>query len=192
MLILKGNMLELDAAIPDLLHRLLCRGQVGGLVQHFHNTLCGSGGHGDHDESHAQHHQSHQDVHDVAEQSIQLAGGQRAVQDVLCAEPAQGNVAAVNSRQHGGAVEAQTALCVDELLIQTLAGFGVLLVLEALADEALDHADGRDILLHRGVQVVVVLEDRSKILKVGTMMLASTASRKATATTKMRPEGRRC
>ena len=28
--------------------------------------------------SHAQHHQSHQDVHDVAEQSIQLAGGQRA------------------------------------------------------------------------------------------------------------------
>ena len=88
-----------------------------------------------------------------------LTAGQRAVQDVLCAEPAQGNVAAVNSRQHGGVVEAQTALCVDELLIQTLAGFGVLLVLEALADEALDHADSGDVLLYGGVQVVVILEN---------------------------------
>ena len=45
MLILKGNMVELDAAIPDLLHRLLGRGQVRGLVQHFHDTLGGSGRH---------------------------------------------------------------------------------------------------------------------------------------------------
>ena len=158
-LVLEGDVVEADAAVLDLLHGSLGGGQVGLLVQDFHDALCGSGGHGDHDESHAQHHQSHQDVHDVAEQSIQLAGGQRAVQDVLCAEPAQGNVAAVNSRQHGGVVEAQTALCVDELLIQTLAGFGVLLILEALADEALDHADSGDVLLHGGVQVVVILEN---------------------------------
>jgi len=66
-----------------------------------------------------------------------------------------------------GLVEAQTALCVDELLIQTLAGFGVLLVLEALADEALDHADGGDVLLHGGVQVVVILENTVKDFEGG-------------------------
>ena len=76
----------------------------------------------------------------------------------MCAEPAQGDVAAVHRDQHGGIVEAQAALGVDELLVQALAGLGVLLVLKVLPDKALDHADGRDILLHGGVQVIVVLE----------------------------------
>ena len=167
MLILEGDMVEADAAVLDLLHRGLGRGQVGLFVQDLDDTLGGGSGHGDHDESHAQHHQGHQDVHDVAEQGVQLAGGQCAVEDVLCAEPAQGDVAAIDGRQHGGVVEAQAALGVDELLVQTLAGLGVLLVLKALADEALDHADGRDILLHRGVQVVVVLEDPVEDLEGG-------------------------
>ena len=94
---------------------------------------------------------------------------ERSVEQKMCIRD-RGNVAAVNSRQHGGAIEAQTALCVDELLIQTLAGFGVLLVLEALADEALDHADGGDVLLHGGVQVVVILENTVKNFEGGDQM----------------------
>ena len=158
MLILKGNVVKLNAAVCHLLHRLLCRGQVSGLVQHFHDTAGRSGGHSDHHKGHAQHHQGHQDVHNVTEQGVQLAGGDRTIQDIMCAEPAQGDVAAVHRDQHGGIVEAQTALGVDELLVQALAGLGVLLVLKVLPDKALDHADGRDILLHGGVQVIVVLE----------------------------------
>ena len=151
-------MVELDAAIGHLLHRLLCGGQVGGLVQHFHDTLGGSGRHGDHDKGHAEHHQGHEDVHDVAEQSVQLAGGNGTVQHIFCAQPAQRKVAAVDSDQHGGVVETQTALGVDELVIQALAGFGVLFVLKALAHEALHHADGGDVLLHGRIQGVVVFE----------------------------------
>ena len=117
MLILEGDMVEADAAVLDLLYRGLGRGQVGLFVQDLDDTLGGGSGHGDHDESHAQHHQGHQDVHDVAEQGVQLAGGQCAVEDVLCAEPAQGDIAAIDGRQHGGVVEAQAALGVDELLV---------------------------------------------------------------------------
>ena len=53
----------------------------------------------------------------------------------------------VHRDQHGRVVEAQTARGVDELLVQALAGLGVLLVLKVLPDKALDHADSRDILL---------------------------------------------
>ena len=158
MLILEGDVLELNAAVGHLLYGLLCRGQVGGLVQHFHDTLGRSGGHGDHDESHAEHHQGHEDVHDVAEQGVQLAGGDGTVQHILGTQPAQGNVAAVNGGEHGGVIEAQAALGVDELVVQALAGLGVLLVLKALAHKALDHADGGDVFLHGGVQSVIVLE----------------------------------
>ena len=158
MLILEGNVVKLDAAVCHLLHRLLCRGQVGVLVQHLHDTLGRGGGHGDHDKGHAQHHQCHKDVHDIAEQGVQLAGGNSTVQHIFCAEPTQRDVAAVHRHQHGGVIEAQAAFRVDELLIQALAGGGVFFVLEALAHKALDHADGRDILLHRGVEVIIVLE----------------------------------
>ena len=167
MLILEGDMVELDAAVGHLLHRLLCGGQVGGLVQHFHNTLCGSGRHGDHDKGHAEHHQGHEDVHDVAEQSVQLAGGNGTVQHIFCAQPAQRKVAAVDSNQHGGVVEAQAALGVDELVIQALAGLGVLFVLKALAHEALHHADGGDVLLHGRIQGVVVFEHPVKDVEGG-------------------------
>ena len=158
MLILEGDVLELDAAVCHLLHRLLCRGQVGALVQHLHDTLGRGGGHGDHDKGHAQHHQCHEDVHNIAEQGVQLAGGDGTVQHILGTQPAQGNVAAVNGGEHGGVIEAQAAFRVDELLVQTLAGGGVFFVLKTLAHEAFDHADGRDVLLHRGVEVIVVLE----------------------------------
>ena len=105
-LILEGDMVKLDAAVGYGADRSLGGGQVGGLVQHFHDTAGGSGGHGDHDEGHAQHHQGHEDVHDVAEQGVQLAGGDEAVQHVVGAEPAQGDVAAVNGGEHGGVIEA--------------------------------------------------------------------------------------
>ena len=166
-LILKGNMLKLNGAVGHLLHGVLGRGQVSLLVQHFHDTLGGRGGHGDHDERHAQHHQSHENVHDVAEQGVELAGGDGAVQDILGAEPAQGDVAAVNGGEHGGVIEAQAALRVDELVVQALAGLGVLLVFKALADKALDHADGRNVLLHGGVQVIVVFEHAVKNFERG-------------------------
>ena len=158
MLILEGNVVKLDAAVCHLLHRLLCRGQVGALVQHLHDTLGRGGGHGDHDKGRAQHHQCHEDVHDIAEQGVQLAGGNGTVQHIFCAEPAQCDVAAVHCHQHSGVIEAQAAFRVDELLVQTLAGGGVFFVLKTLAHEAFDHADGRDVLLHRGVEVIVVLE----------------------------------
>ena len=60
----------------------LWRGEVSRLVQNFHDTLCGSG-----DiyftKAMLSSIRAIRDVHDVAEQGIQLAGGQRAVQDVL-------------------------------------------------------------------------------------------------------------
>ena len=167
MLVLEGDVVERDAAVGHGVHRSLGGGQVGGLVQHFHDAAGRGSGHGDHDEGHAQHHQGHQDVHDVAEQGVQLAGGDGTVQHVVGTKPAQGDVAAVDGDQHGGVVEAQAALGADELLVQALAGGGVFLILEVLADEALDHADGGDILLHRGVQVVVVLEHAVKDLEGG-------------------------
>ena len=137
------------------------------LVQHLHDTLGRGGGHGDHHKGHAQHHQSHEDVHDVTEQGIQLSGGNGTMEHIFCAEPAQGNVAAVHRHQHGRVIEAQTALSVDELVVEALAGLGVLLVLKALTHKALDHADGGHILLHRGVQVVVVLEHAVKDVEGG-------------------------
>ena len=167
MLILKGNMVELDAAVLHLLHRLLGRGQVGGLVQHFHDTLGGSGRHGDHHKDHAQHHQGHEDVHDVSEQGVELTGGDGTVQHIFSAQPAQGDVAAVNGGEHGRVVEAQAALGLDELVVQALAGLGVLLVLKALAHKALDHTDGGHVFLHRGVEVIVVLEHAVKDVEGG-------------------------
>ena len=167
MLIFEGNVVELDAAVCHLLHRLFCRGQVGVLVQHLHDTLGRSGRHGDHHKGHAQHHQGHEDVHDVSEQGVELTGGDGTMQHIFGTQPAQGDVAAVNGGEHGRVVEAQAALGLDELVVQALAGLGVLLVLKALAHKALDHADGGHILLHRGVQVVVVFEHPVKDVEGG-------------------------
>ena len=80
--------------------------------------------------------------------SVQLAGGDGTMQNVLGTQPAQGDVAAVNGGEHGRVVEAQAALGLDELVVQALAGLGVLLVLKALAHKALHYADGGDIFLH--------------------------------------------
>ena len=89
------------------------------------------------------------------------------MQHIFCAQPAQRKVAAVDSDQHGGAVEAQAAFGVDELVIQALAGLGVLFVLKALAHEALHHADGGDVLLHGRIQGVVVFEHPVKDVEGG-------------------------
>ena len=83
------------------------------------------------------------------------------------AEPGQSQVAAVDRQQHGGVVEAEAALCLDELLVEVVAGLGVLFVLVLLAHKALDHADGGHVLLHRGVQGVVALKDAVKDLDGG-------------------------
>ena len=166
-LILEGDVVELDAAVLDLLDGGLGGGQVGGFVQHLDDAVAGGHRHAEHDKDHREHHQAHEDVHDVAEQGVELAGGDDAVQDIVGAEPGQGQVAAVDGQQHGGVVEAEAAFRLDELLVKVLAGLGVFFVLVLLADKALDHADGGDVLLHRGVEGVVVLKDAVKDLDGG-------------------------
>ena len=89
------------------------------------------------------------------------------MQNVLGTQPAQGDVAAVNSGEHGRVIEAQAALGVHKLVVQALAGFGVLLVFKALAHEALHYADGGDIFLHGSVQGIVVFEHPVKDVEGG-------------------------
>ncbi len=151
-------MVEVDAAVPDLGLGLDGVGHVGGLLQHFGDPAVAGRAHGDHDKDHAQHHQAHQDAHDIAEQAGQVAGGQLPCHDEMGAEPGQVQDAAVDHQHHDGVVEGQPALGFDKKPVELFGRLLELFVLIVLPDEGFDHPDGRDVLLHRGVQVLVPAE----------------------------------
>ena len=154
----EGHIVKVDAAVRHFHDGLLRLGQVCSLREHFPDTPDTGHGHADHHHHHGQHHQAHEQGHDVAEQAGEVAGGHIPGHNELRAQPRGGENAEVHRQHHGGVVEGQQALGLDEHLIQVAGGLGELAVLVALPHEGLHHTDGGDVLLDAGVEVVVLLE----------------------------------
>ena len=157
-MVLEHDVVEVDRTVLDRFQRLFGVRQRRLLVQHFHDTPGRRCGHGQHDENHRQHHQVHQHVHDVGEHGGQVAHIKRTARDQRRAQPAQRHHRAVDGQHHDGTVESDDAFRLDEQVVDVRRRFAELLVLEVLTHKRFDDADAGDVLLHGGVQVVVLLE----------------------------------
>ena len=153
------DVVEVDVAVGNLVDGVLGVVQVGGLAQDFAYTADAGHRHAYHDDYHAEHHEAHQQAHDIAEQAGEVAFGEAAADYELRAEPGDHYDAEVDRYHHRGVIEGKQALCLDGELVEHVAGLVELLALVAFAHKGLYHADGADVLLHAGVQVVVTAED---------------------------------
>ena len=158
-LIGEADVVEVYAAVGDLGNGLGGVAQVGLLIEHLADTADAGHGHAYHDYDHGEHHEAHEQAHDIAEKTGEVAGGHVAGHYVVGAEPGDHDDAEVDGDHHRGVVEGEQALGLDEHLVERLGGLGELAALVVLTHEGLDHADGGDVLLHAGVQVVVLAED---------------------------------
>ena len=73
-------------------------------------------------------------------------------------EPRECHDAAIDHEHHNGMVDGLQGLGLDEEAVKCLGSLAEFRILEILANKGLHHTDGRDVLLHGAVQVVVFLE----------------------------------
>ena len=158
LLVGEAGVLKINGAVGHFHHGVLAVGEVGILAEHLADTAGAGHAHGDHDEHHGHHHQAHQDVHAVGEQAHQLAGGEGAADDQVGALPADEQDAGVDGQLHQGHHQHHAALGLHKQVVQVAGGRLELGVLKLFAHIGLHHADGGDVFLHAGVQVVVLLE----------------------------------
>ena len=154
----EGDVVKVDAAVRDLRDGVGGIGEIGRLLQHLGDAVGARGGHGDHDEDHGEHHEAAEHLHDVGEEAREVAGRERALHDEVRAEPAEAQHAAVDREAHHRAEGDHDLLHADEEIREIRRGAGELVVLIFLAHKRFDDADGRDVLLHAGVQIVIALE----------------------------------
>ena len=158
-------MIEINASVRNVRHRILRVCQIRFFVQHLADTADTCHGHTDHDHNHGQHHQAHEKRHDIAEKTGEIACGQRTAHDELGSKPGYGDDAEVNCDHHGRVIERQKALCFHRKIVKHFGRSGEFFVFIIFTHECLDHADGGDVFLHAGVQVVVPLEYLAENLK---------------------------
>ena len=152
-------MVKVDGAVLHFHHRVLRVVKVRGLLQHLPDSADTGHGHGDHHHHHGEHHQAHKQRHDIAVQAGQVGGTQSAVHhNEVGAQPGHHDNAEIDRDHHGRAVEGQQALGLDRQIIEAFRRLCELAVLIALPHKGLDHPDGGHVLLHAGVQIVVLPE----------------------------------
>ena len=164
-LIGEAHMVEIDASVCKRGLRFLRACQIGNLIQHLRDTFRAGGAHGNHDEDHGEHHQGHQNAHHIAEQGGQIAGGEIPRHDELRAEPGQSDDAAVHHQHHHRVIQRQNPFGFDEKPVKPVSCVPEFFIFKAFPDEGFYHADGGDIFLHAGVQVVISAEDLIKNLR---------------------------
>ena len=155
----KANMVEVNLSVGNIHHRFRRIGQVGLLIQHFRNTASAGKAHGQHHEDHAQHHQGHEHTHHITEQAGQFARGQFVANNKLGTEPAQCDNASVHHQHHHRAVDGDGLLSLHEQAIHIFRSLVELLLLVVFPNEGLHHTNGRNVFLHAGVQVVILVEN---------------------------------
>ena len=151
-------MVEVHAAVLHLCAGGGRGGEVRLFLQHLGDAVRRGAGHCHHHENHGEHHQAHQDVHNVGKQAHELTRGERLGGDHVRAQPGNGQDAHVHRELHHGAVQRQHGLSLDKQPVNIVVGGVEFLRLVVLAHIGLDDADGADILLHAGVEVVVFAE----------------------------------
>ena len=153
------DVVEVDAAVGDLRHRLGGIGHVGFLVDDLGDTGRAGRALGELDEDHRQHHERGQDRHDVTEQRGELARGQASFHDEMRAPPTQGDDARVHDEVHHRTVQGHQRLRLDVHRIEAEGGLVELGHLVVLPHEGLHHADRIHVLLHHAVQGIDLQED---------------------------------
>ena len=151
-------MVEVDAAVLHLFHRVFRVVQVRGFLQNLTDPSDAGQGNADHHHYHGDHHQAHQHGHDVAEEACQVTGGKGATHDEVGAQPGNRDDAEIHSDHHRRCIHRKDALCLHKHLVQCGRGLGELGVLIILPDKRLYHADGGDVFLDAGVQIIVPTE----------------------------------
>ena len=154
----EADVVKIHAAVRNGRERLRRAGEVGLFVQHLADAAGACHAHAHHDKDHGDHHQAHEDAHDIAEQAHQAALREAFKHDGLCAEPRQAQHAAEHRQHHHGVVERHVGLRLYEHAVDGVGRFVELAALIILAHEGLDDADSTDVLLHAGVQIVVLLK----------------------------------
>ena len=159
------HIFKINAAVLHLHHRILRIADVGLLLKDLTDSLRTGCRHGQHDKDHRYHHQAEQNHHDVAKQRGQLAGCHRAANDLMRAKPRDSDDACIHNQGHHRHVHNHQLLCADEQLVQLLYRLVEFRFLIILTDKCLDDANGRDILLHTRIQVVIFAEGGPKCLR---------------------------
>ena len=154
----EGDVPKFDAAVRHFRSGIRRAGQIGLLLDDLADPLRAGNAHAHHDKNHGDHHQTHQNAGNIAEQAHEVALGEALRHAGLRAQPRQGEHAAENRRHHNGVVQRHIGFRLDKHPIDRFRRFGKLGALIVLAHEGLDHADGADVLLHAGVQVVIFAE----------------------------------
>ena len=163
--IVKPDMLEGDTAVGHLHKGMSWILDVRLLVDDLYHTLSTGRTLCEHHKNHAEHHQRHENRHHIGEQGCELTGGQRSTYDEVGTEPRQGNHTAIDHHIHNRMVPCHESLSLDKQTIESLGGTSKLLVLVILTHKGLYHPDGRHILLHALVQLVVLLIDFGEELR---------------------------
>ena len=160
--VFEAHVVKVDGAVLHVQHRVFRVVQGAFLVEHFHNTLGGLGGHGDHHEDHGEHHQTHKDLERVGEQRGHLAHVQvqaLAGDDRVRAKGQHKHHDAVDAELHQRVVQSQNPLGLGEVLLHIFGGVVELFLLVVLPHVGFHHPHAPDVLLDGGVQVVVLAKD---------------------------------
>ena len=118
--IAEGYILEGDRAV--LHFRFLAVLNVGDFVQNLTDPDQGSLRHDQHHKDHGNHHQAHEDLSHITDKADQLAGLHGAVDDVVAAEPEDGDDAGIDRDLHKRAVEGQHLFRPDGGIPQAVVG----------------------------------------------------------------------
>ena len=156
-------MLEHNASVLDLLHRLFGVPQRRILVNDLCNTSAACLRHGHHDKNHRQEHQTVQNVHAVRQETHQLSRRQTSCNNHVPADPADQKDAAVHNRCHKRVVPGKLQLSLDEHQINIGCRLAESADLVILPDIRLDHTDRGNIFLNALVQIVIALKDLLEI-----------------------------
>ncbi len=158
------NVLKVDAAVGHVTVGIFGIGDRRLFREHLRDTLAARRAHGEHDKDERDHHQVHQNVHAVGQHAGEVALGQLAADHHIRAEPADGDDRGIDRQHHQRRHRDHQLFRLQKQRIEVERRALKLGDLVVLAHKRLDNADGFDILLHAGVELVVLVKDLHKIL----------------------------
>ena len=156
---------EFNASIRHLHHRFIRIPDIAAFIQHLRNPPDTGHTHRNHNKDHGQHHKTHQNIHTIRKQTHQFPGGKRRRNDHLRPDPADQKNTGVDRKLHKRRIIHQLTFRLHKDLINILACFSELNRLLLLPDICLYDPDRRNILLDRGIHVVIFRKSLLKILR---------------------------
>ncbi|MPM45443.1 hypothetical protein SDC9_92130 [bioreactor metagenome] len=164
--IAEADVVKVDRAVCNRLHRMFGAGKRALLAQNFDDTPTGFVCNRDHDKHHGEHHQAHQCLKAVDHQRRELANVEvcpaAARCDGICAKGEDEHHVDIQAKLHHGAVEREDFLRLGELCAEVFGSHAELLLFIVLANEGLHDADALYIFLDRLVQRVIFAEHTAK------------------------------